>query len=143
MADAIGCAPGNVVMQADAQAYIQAELKGPPTWVALPRDAWPQKWLDMDYRKPVCRLKKALYGHPSAGGFWEEHCDARCQEAGFEPIEAWPSCYYNSELKQFLVVYVDDFKMAGPVETMQKAWDKLRNKLLLDKELPANLFLGC
>ncbi len=46
-------------------------------------------------------------------------------------------------MKQFLVVYVDDFKMAGPVETSQKAWDKLRKKLTLDKELPANLFLGC
>ncbi len=70
MADAIGCAPGNIVMQADAvQAYIQAELQGPPTWVALPKDAWPQKWHDDKLRKPVCRLKKALYGHPSAGAF--------------------------------------------------------------------------
>ncbi len=41
-------------------------------------------------KRPVFRLDKALYGHPNAGGFWEEHCDAKCQDCGFTPIENWP-----------------------------------------------------
>mgnify|MGYP003892569001 FL=1 len=75
-ADCYGCAPGHNVEVADAeQAYIQADLRGPPTWVCLPRDAWPEKWIKKGFRNPVCRLKKALYGHPDSGTFWEEHCE--------------------------------------------------------------------
>ena len=38
----MGCVPGYRLTVADAeQAYIQAELKGIETWVALPEEAWP------------------------------------------------------------------------------------------------------
>ena len=41
-ADFYGCLPGHGVKLADAiQAYIQAVLTGPPCWVELPEDAWP------------------------------------------------------------------------------------------------------
>ena len=66
-----GCFPGHSVKLADAiQAYIQAVLTGPPCWVELPEDAWPD---DVDFRKfrrPVVRLIKALYGHPDSGTMW-------------------------------------------------------------------------
>ena len=66
-ADFYGCLPGHGVKLADAiQAYIQAVLTGPPCWVELPEDAWPD---DIDFRKfrrPVVRLVKALYGHPDS-----------------------------------------------------------------------------
>jgi len=76
-ADCYGCMPGHVITVADAeQAYVQAELKGNPTWVALPPEAWPQAWHGK-FRRPVVRLKKALYGHPHSGSHWEEHCDER------------------------------------------------------------------
>ena len=40
-----GSLPGTVVEQADAeQAYIQADLKGPTTWVLLPEELWPDDW---------------------------------------------------------------------------------------------------
>ena len=36
-ADFIGCAPGNGCEQCDAEtAYIQADLKGTPSWICLP-----------------------------------------------------------------------------------------------------------
>ena len=70
-ADFYGCLPGHGVKLADAiQAYIQAVLTGPPCWVELPEDAWPD---DIDFRKfrrPVVRLVKALYGHPDSGTMW-------------------------------------------------------------------------
>ena len=48
-ADFYGCIPGHNVKLADAmQAYIQARLTGPPCWVELPEDAWPD---DIDIRK--------------------------------------------------------------------------------------------
>ena len=48
-ADCYGCLPNHTVEQADAeQAYIQAELKGTETWVALPTEAWPDAWYNKD-----------------------------------------------------------------------------------------------
>ena len=39
--NAMGSAPGNVSQQLDIkQAYIQAYLTGPDTWVMVPREAW-------------------------------------------------------------------------------------------------------
>ena len=94
-ADFYGCLPGNDVKLADAiQAYIQAILTGPPCWVELPEDAWPD---DVDFRKfrrPVVRLVKALYGRPDSGTMWEQHCDRKVKELDFIPVgEEWPSIY--------------------------------------------------
>eukprot|EP00971_Amphidinium_carterae_P073584 1455174-Amphidinium_carterae.1 len=70
--DFIGMLPGNAMMQSDAEmAYVQATLKGCPTWVRLPRDHWPDAW--KKYRDPVALLIRALYGHPDSGGDWEKH----------------------------------------------------------------------
>ena len=55
-------------------------------------------------------LRKALYGHPDAGTFWEQHCDESVRAVGFEPI--------HEKLQLVLVVYVDDFKMAGPQKNL-------------------------
>eukprot|EP00969_Alexandrium_andersonii_P316981 14004011-Alexandrium_andersonii.AAC.1 len=61
----------------------------------------------------VYRLREALYGHPDAGTYWGQKCDQHAKSQGFKPVgEEWPSCYYNSDLKLFLVIYVDDFKLA-------------------------------
>ena len=81
-------------------------------------------------------LRLALYGHPDAGGFWEKHCEEQIAEVGFEPVEsnmAWRSCYVHRGLKLFLVVYVDDFKMAGPRETIAVGWQLLRDKIKMDE----------
>ena len=77
-ADCFGPEPGNVVMQADAdQVCNQALFDGTPTWVRLLEEAWPEsgKRGNRKLRNPVCRLKRALYGHPDAGGYWEQHCE--------------------------------------------------------------------
>ena len=87
-ADCYGCFDGNDVMQADAeQAYIQAELKGVDTWVELPREEWPKEWAARNMKRPVCRLRLALYGHPDAGGHWEAHCESHLSKIGFRSEE--------------------------------------------------------
>ena len=123
-ADFYGCLPGHGVKLADAiQAYIQAVLTGPPCWVELPEDAWPD---DIDFRKfrrPVVRLVKALYGHPDSGTMWEQHCDRKVRELDFVPVgEEWPSMYFHKKLQLLLVIYVDDLKLAGPEENLTKGW---------------------
>ena len=70
--DFYGCIPGHSVNLADAiQAYIQAHLTGPPCWVELPSDAWPDGVDVSKYQRPVVRLRKALHGHPDAGAMWD------------------------------------------------------------------------
>ena len=134
--------PGHGVKLADAiQAYIQAVLTGPPCWVELPEDAWPD---DIDFRKfrrPVVRLVKALYGHPDSGTMWEQHCDRKVRELDFVPVgEEWPSMYFHKKLQLLLVIYVDDLKLAGPEENLTKGWEMLRSKLNIEPETDLGLF---
>jgi len=78
--DAFGMRPGNDIQQSDAaQAYLQAKIRGKPTWVIIPQDQWPESWKGM--KKPVCRLNVALYGHPDSGTDWEHHCNASLEAA--------------------------------------------------------------
>ena len=67
-ADFHGSLPGNKQETADVtSAYLQAFLKGHRTMVELPKNRWPKEWIGK-YRRPVCPLVMALYGHPEAGG---------------------------------------------------------------------------
>ena len=105
-ADCYGCLPGHITEQADAeQAYVQAELKGTETRVAVPPEAWPDHWYRPDgtpkHQRPVVRLLRALCGHPDAGTFLEARCDKAAREVGFEPIKNWPSCYHHGKLQLF------------------------------------------
>ena len=96
------------------------------------------------HARPCVRLLKALYGHPDAGSCWERHCDARVASCGFHKVPEWPSCYFNSELNFFLMIYVDDFELSGPAGNLEKCWQKLAESgLKLEKEQPPGLFLGC
>ena len=95
-------------------------------------------------KRPVVRLVKALYGHPDAGTFWEQHCDESVRSMGFQPVgEEWPSVYTHPELQLVLVVYVHDLKMAGPKKNLKKGWELLREKLIIEPETGLDLYLGC
>ena len=48
LVDAYGLRHGFDIQQSDAvQAYLQAELRGNPTWIAIPQDQWPASWQGM------------------------------------------------------------------------------------------------
>ena len=49
-------------------AYIQAYLDSAyETWVELPVEYWEPHWHNQ-FRRPMCRLNLALYGHADSGG---------------------------------------------------------------------------
>ncbi|MDE0839722.1 MAG: hypothetical protein OSB41_11810, partial [Kiritimatiellae bacterium] len=147
-ADLFGALPGHATEQADAvHAYTQAKLEGTKTYVRLPYEVWPSHFHGI--KDPVCPLRLALYGHVNSGAYWENHCDARLQLAGFQPIPEWRSGYFHEDLKLFLTVYVDDFKLSGPKENLAAGWALIREKIdtdppeAHDRAENSERYLGC
>ena len=80
-----GCFEGNTVQGRDVeQAYLQADMEGPPVYITLPRELWTDKMKTM--RDPVVRLEKALYGHKHSGVYWQRYCRQQVEAAGFTPV---------------------------------------------------------
>ena len=54
--------------------------------------------------------------------------------------------FYNPVLKVMLVVYVDDFKMAGPIDAVKEAWRLIREvkpTIKMTNPAPVDHYLGC
>ena len=96
----------------------QATFEGSDTWVQLPRDQWPKGAGWEEYYNPCVKLKLALYGHPLAGLYWENHCKNALAKCGFEPVPGWECLHFNRGKQLFFSVYVDDFKMAGKAQNV-------------------------
>ena len=67
-----------MLLQADINgAYVQAVLKGRPTFIELPRRFWPKEWFlkngDAKFKHPVLKLIRAIYGLRRSGFDWMEH----------------------------------------------------------------------
>ncbi len=64
-------------------------------------------------------------------------------------MNPWRSCYFHEELNLFLIVYVDDFKMAGTQGNLSKGWQLLRMPtdtspgIQMEDPTAVNRFLGC
>ena len=143
--DAFGSQPGFSKAQADAiQAYIQSIFTGVPTWLSLPRNRWPEHW-SKEFWQPMVPLVLALYGHPDSGGIWENHLNSRIGKEGWKQIlpDVWQSIFYHAEYNGMLVVYVDDFKLAGPTENMEKAWASIKRAVNIGEPEPYDRYFGC
>ena len=143
--DAYGSQPGFSKQQADAiQAYIQALFDGVPTWLSLPRNRWPKHWHKL-FHQPMVPLILALYGHPDSGGIWEKHLNKEIGSKGWQHIlpDVWQSIFYHPEFECILVVYVDDFKLAGPTDKIDAAWKNLRSAINLGDPEPYDRYFGC
>ena len=142
--DVFGSQPGYVIQQADAkQAYTQALFTGVATWVRLPKNRWPKTWKGMS--DPVVPLKLALYGHPDSGGIWEKHCETQLKKVGFEAVltDIWKSVFYHPVKKLLLVVYVDDFKLAGPKDNIKEGWKTISSVIDMDPPEAIGRYFGC
>ena len=142
--DVFGSQPGYTIQQADAkQAYTQALFTGIATWVRLPRNRWPKAWKGM--KDPVVPLKLALYGHPDSGGIWEKHCETQLKKVGFEAVltDIWKSVFYHPVKKLLLVVYVDDFKLAGPKDSIKEGWKTISSVIDMDPPEDIGRYFGC
>ena len=94
-----------------------------------------KKW--NKYEKPVARLVLALYGHPDSGTCWERHCDTHLRKVGSKLVsEVWSSCNFHDKLMLLLVIYVDDFKLAGPRENLSEGWKIIQAGLQMEQPTP-------
>ena len=59
------------------------------------------------------------------------------------PVEGHPSCYFHHGLNLFLMIYVDDFKLAGPRVHLKAGWDLVCAAVEMGRQEEAGLFLGC
>ena len=48
----------------------------------------------------------------------------------------------HEKLQLVLVVYVDDFKMAGPQKNLAQGWSMLRTRLKIEPETGLDMYLG-
>ena len=62
---------------------------------------------------------------------------------GVEPISNWPSSYFRKRLGLKLIVYVADFKLAGPKQNLAEGWRIIRGKVDVEQPGPLGHFLGC
>ena len=143
LCDSWGLLPGHTTQQADAEAaYVHAPLTGPPTYVRLPPDRLPPQFRHMP--DPVFRLQRALYGHPDSGGHWEHYCETILKDLGWTALPgAWRSTFIHKHSRAILVLYADDFRMAGDAKLMPALWKAIRKRITLSEPTPSEKFLGC
>jgi len=140
---AYGCMPGHKTTQADAiRAYIQALLNTAcATWVAIPFDLWPEAWKGK-FKKPMCKLIRALYGHPESGAHWEVHLTQCIVGLGGVAVEGHPSSFWFAASRLLLTVYVDDLLLSGPEALHEEFWGQLGKQIDIDPPAPLSRFLG-
>ena len=61
---------------------------------------------------------------------------------GGKPIKDHPSCFWFSDLKLLLIVYVDDLLLSGPAEHHEKFWAELSGKVNLEPAEDLDRYLG-
>ena len=122
---AYGSLPGHSSSAADAvKAYVQALLSSKyKTWIELPPELRPKHWRDK-FVKPVVLLVKALYGHPDAGGLWEQHLEKIIHNLGGQEMPEYPGNFFFPDTKLLLSTYVDDLTLAGPSYLHEAFLDK-------------------
>ena len=64
-------------------------------------------------------------------------------KGGFQEIDIWRSCYIHPVLQLLLVVYVDDFKMAGPTSSLAEGWRIVRRHVRTETPTALDKYLGC
>ena len=124
---AYGALLGQQTTTADAiKAYVQAYLKSNyQTWIELPPELRPSWWRQR-FARPVVLLLRALYGHPEAGGLWEQHLKVVLRSMGGEELST----------------YVDDLTLSGPQEEHQAFWAQLTSLVDVQPPEPVYKVLG-
>ena len=90
----------------------------------------------------------ALYGHPKSGRIWEDDCTRRVLDCGkhggkWELMsDPWPNVFWKPEIKAFMLVYVDDFKLIAQKGDHNELWNELNQSSIWEKKRKSIDFWG-
>ena len=90
----------------------------------------------------MCRLYKALYGHPEAGGHWERLLTESVLALGAVPVPEHKSTYWFAAAEQLLTVYVDDLLLSGPAHKQKQIWGLIQSKINIGGIEVTDRYLG-
>ena len=127
-------------------AYLTAPLRGPATYVRLPRELWGSAGVPTDAAQeasdPCFKLEKAMYGLPRSGFDWFAHCDSMLTgELGWERLRGVDSVYTKRDA--VLALYVDDCVLAGGPHARRREWAAAQPRITLrGKPEKLGRFLG-
>ena len=137
-----GALPGHKSTVADAiRAYVQSDLEAEhPTYVEFPPHLVPARLRHL--RRPVCKLVKALYGHPTSGGRWERHLRRIIEKLGGEKVPGHPSVFWFPGTRLLLIVYVDDVLLSGPADQHEPFWVRFAEDVTIEPPEDLDRYLG-
>ena len=107
------------------------------TWIELPPELRPQYW-KQQFVRPVVLLIKALYGHPDAGGLWEQDLKVIIENLGGQEVPEYPGNFFFPDTKLLLSTDVDDLTLAGPADQHEAFRAKLTS--VVDIEPPEPIY---
>ena len=90
----------------------------------------------------MCRLIRALYGHPESGAHWEVHLTQCIVGLGGVAVEGHPSSVWFATSRLLLTVYVDGLLLSGPEALHEEFWEQLGKQIDIDPPAPLSRFLG-
>lgn len=91
----------------------------------------------------VCRLNKALYGLRTSALFWFEELKPVLAQMGFKSLQSEICMFVNEKENIYVILYVDDFLIAGPSRSRIQEIAHGLNKRFELKELgDVSYFLG-
>ena len=90
-------------------------------WTRLPPSRRPNNWDTIE--EPVVPLERNLYGHLLAGQLWEREFVKVLLGHGWEKFQIGNAFIVNREKGLLLSVYVDDFKLAGKKQNIDRMWN--------------------
>ena len=135
---------GAELYQSDCvKAYVQAPMTGTATYIRLPKAWWPPHWVGR-FRDPLCRLLRALYGHPDAGNLWADKIGDELERLQFAQPEGWTATYVLNAAESHVIVfvlYVDDLVMYGTGRVMEIIAE-VRKNIKMDDPTSLQKYLG-
>ena len=71
------------------------------------------------------------------------YCEANLHSVSIAPARDWRSVFWDDKYKSLFVVYVNDFKMAGPSESLPTARQLIRSGIKTEEPEELSKHLGC
>ena len=116
------------LLQADVTgAYLQSKLGARPVGIVLPPTLWPESWRNRGLKRPVLRLRRALYGLQRSGFDWAEKGHDVLSAHGWQVIP--DVVMYMLQMKGqtcILALYVDDTLTSSPRESLRESLKAIR-----------------